>query len=75
MLLLKVDLDVQFSKGGGKVRDDYKIRMILPMVHHLLDQGCTLGILTHEGCGLAEKSGQVFSQRLSALLEPIGKAG
>ena len=71
-ILLRADYNVPMNKDGS-IGDDYRIRMSLPTIHALLEQRCSVVILSHLGRpkGKVDESLSLkpIAQRLSELLE------
>ncbi len=71
-ILLRADYNVPLHDDGS-IADDYRIRMSLPTIHALLEQRCSVVILSHLGrpkgkVDPAQSLGPV-AKRLSELLE------
>ncbi|HET7673403.1 MAG TPA: phosphoglycerate kinase, partial [Candidatus Saccharimonadales bacterium] len=47
-VVLRLDWNVPYDEQGG-VTDDFRIKSSLPTINYLLEQGCSLVILSHRG--------------------------
>lgn len=83
-ILVRVDFNEPLSEQGNP-RDDYRIRSTIPTLKYLLNQGCTLVLMTHVGrpegqvvekyrmTGVARQLERLISQPVKKLDDCIGE--